>query len=289
LVSFSGFLRRLVRPVIVDRRDLAGYVATTAVVCVILALAFDVANQLTFFESWEVAIRSWTITVVVVLTIAIPVAFAIGRAHLELYKAKLTVEKLSRVDPLTDLPNRRAIFDIAEGAHAQTMVLVIFDIDRFKNVNDTHGHMAGDQVIRRVSQMMADALRPLGTVGRIGGEEFMLVGRDIDVDRLVASLADFREQLAATPIVLKDTAVAVTMSAGVAVRSAGVAFNDLYADADRALYRAKALGRNRICYSHSFEALRDRTAERDEAMWREDTDAEFHRRAADRESYPSVA
>ncbi len=87
---------------------------------------------------------------------------------------------------------------------------------------------------------------------------------------LVASLADYREHLAATSILTRNTAVTVTMSAGVAVLWDGADFNDLYTEADLALYRAKALGRNRICYSHSFEALVDRTAERGDALWRDD-------------------
>ena len=284
-----SFIRHFTHPTVASRRDLVVYVVTTSALSFAIALGADVANQLTFFEGWAVAFRSWSITIVVVTVIAIPVSFAIGRAHLELYGAKLVVEKLSRIDPMTGLPNRRAVFEIAERNEAQTMVLVIFDIDRFKRVNDTLGHLAGDDVIRRVSQMMADAFRPLGTVGRIGGEEFMLVGSDVDIDRLVASLADFRERLAATSILTRDTAVAVTMSAGVAVNGKGVDFNDLYADADHALYRAKALGRNRICYSNSFEARLDRTAARDEAMWRDDYDTEFGRRATDRGSYSSVA
>ncbi len=284
-----GFLRRLTHPVIVSRRDLAIYVVTTSAICLVLALAADVTNQLTFFEGWESALRSWSITATVALAIAIPVSFAIGRAHLELYGAKLAVEKLSRIDPMTGLPNRRAVFEIAERTEAPTMVLVIFDIDRFKRVNDTLGHLAGDDVIRRVSQMMADSFQALGTVGRIGGEEFMLVGGNVDIDRLVASLADFRERLAATSILTRDSAVTVTMSAGVAVLWDGADFNDLYAEADHALYRAKALGRNRICYSHSFEALADRTATRDEAMWRDDAEADLNRRTTDRGTYSSVA
>ena len=170
------------------------------------------------------------------------------------------------------------------------MVLVIFDIDRFKRVNDTHGHLAGDEVIRRVARMLNEHLGTLGYLGRIGGEEFMLVGSSVDIDRLVASLSAFRECLAATSIVFDGGAVKVTMSAGAAVRGEDGGFNELYAEADRALYEAKALGRNRITYSRSFEALLDRTRERDEAMWREDAHAEFRRRAADdREGLSSVA
>jgi diguanylate cyclase (GGDEF)-like protein len=285
-----GFLRRVTHPTIASRNQLATYVIVTTAVCLVVALSADVANQLTFFVDWPTTIRNWIVTASVTLLIAVPVSWAVGRAHLELYKAKLTVEELSRTDPLTGLLNRRAIFEIAERAALETMVLVIFDIDRFKRVNDSHGHLAGDEVIRMVARMMEDELGPLGHVGRIGGEEFALVGSGIDVNRLVASLAAFKTRVGAAPIVFDGGAVTVTLSAGAAYRGRSGSLNELYADADRALYKAKAFGRNRIIYSHSFEALLDRTADRDEKMWHEDATAELRRRKSDEdEDSSSVA
>jgi predicted signal transduction protein with EAL and GGDEF domain len=91
-------------------------------------------------------------------------------------------------------------------------------------------------------------------------------------------------------MVFETGSVTVTMSGGAAYRGRSGSLNELYADADHALYTAKALGRNRITYSRSFEALLDRTAERDEKMWRDDARAELRRRATDKdEDSSSVA
>ena len=284
------FVRRLTRPVITNRRELVYYVLRTTAVCTAAALTADIINHLVFFDGWYESLRSWTVTAFLVPIIAMPATLSIGRAHLEVQIARRAADELSRTDPLTGLPNRRAVFEFAERTNAEAMVLVIFDIDRFKRVNDTHGHLVGDEVIRTVAGRLADAVGPLGYIGRIGGEEFMLVGSAIDTDRLVASLSAFRARLAAAPAVSNGAPIVVTMSAGAAVREPGGSFNELYAEADRALYTAKSLGRNRITYSHSFEALHDRTIGRDEAMWREDAEAEFHRRATDNgKGFSSVA
>jgi predicted signal transduction protein with EAL and GGDEF domain len=169
-----GFFRRLAPPTIANGKELATFVIATTLVCFVVAFSADVINQLTFFVDWSTTIRNWMITALVTFLIAVPVSWAIGRAHLELYRAKLVVEELSRTDPLTALLNRRAIFDVAERIALETMVLVIFDIDRFKRVNDTHGHLVGDEVIRMVARMMEDELGSLGYVDRIGGEESAL-------------------------------------------------------------------------------------------------------------------
>jgi diguanylate cyclase (GGDEF)-like protein len=285
-----NLIRRLTRPVITNRRELATYVIGTTAICMVAAVAADVVNHLAFFDSWRAAIRSWSVTAVIVPLIAVPATWAIGRAHLDLHRAKLAADELGRTDSLTGLPNRRAVFEFAESADATAMVLVVFDIDRFKRVNDTHGHLAGDQVIQRVARMMVDLLGTFGCIGRIGGEEFMLVASGRDTDRLVAALSDFRAQVEATPTLSDGARITVTVSAGAAVREPGSSVSELYAEADRALYVAKSLGRNRISYSRSFEKLMDRTASRDEAMWRADAEAELKRRwTDDRSGFPSVA
>ena len=89
-------------------------------------------------------------------------ARAIGKAHLELYRAKAEFEILSCTDELTGLLNRRALMQMAAAQPPETMVLVIADIDRFKRVNDCHGHMAGDAVIQMVSRVAQAELGDLG-------------------------------------------------------------------------------------------------------------------------------
>jgi diguanylate cyclase (GGDEF)-like protein len=272
-----SFYRQLTHPRIRSRSELVGFVVRTTVVCTLIAVGADIVNQLSFFVDWEVTLRSWMITTVLASGIAIAATWAIGRAHLELYEAKLVVETLSRTDPLTGLPNRRAFFEVAERTSPEAMILIIIDVDHFKEINDARGHLAGDEVIRIVSRMMAVELDTLGYLARVGGDEFAIVGSKIDTDHLVACLGAFHARLAGTPIVISGSPVPVTISAGVGVRASDQSLNDLYADADRALYAAKSLGRNRVSYTASFQSVVDTRFATNEAKWHADTDVDRRR------------
>jgi diguanylate cyclase (GGDEF)-like protein len=238
--------RRFLHPAVRSEKEYRAFVAAITLGSLALALAIDVANQLLFFDSWEAAIRSWIITVLLSGGIAVVASAAIGRAYFELYQAKVAVDILSRTDPLTGLPNRRAFFEAAAAAPAGTMVLVIADVDRFKIVNDTRGHLFGDEVLRTVARMFATELGSVGHVSRVGGEEFAVIATSVAVARLVTVLNAFRLRLASGPLICGSGSVRITISAGVAIRMPGATFDDLYSDADRALYDAKSSGRNRI-------------------------------------------
>ncbi len=162
------------------------------------------------------------------------------------------------------------------------MVLIIADIDRFKRVNDTRGHLAGDEVLRVIGQMMARELGPLGYLGRVGGEEFAVVAAAGPLKDILKGLEKFCRRLAETPIVYSGEALSVTISAGIAIRSPGSTLNDLYADADAALYQAKVNGRKRIELSPAFKAALSKDNDPDFARWRTDE-------AADRDPLDSVA
>jgi diguanylate cyclase (GGDEF)-like protein len=285
--SIGEHFGRMVRPTIKSKQELRAFTARTVAFCVTVALAADIANQLSFFVDWPTALRSWTITVVVAGSLAALVSWLIARAHFELYEAKLAVDQLSRTDPLTGLPNRRAVFEAVERMSPDAMVLVIVDIDRFKRVNDTRGHLVGDEVICALARMMALDLSPLGILGRIGGEEFALVSSGNDPAKLAAVISGFRRRVADTPIVAAGAAVTITVSVGVALRLAYETFSDLYADADRALYRAKTEGRNRTCFAASF--VEPGIGDVDEANWRIDADTERDGRTQPRDEIQSVA
>lgn len=223
---------------IASARDLRAYVVRTTAFCVAAAMACDVVNQMVFFEGWTAAVRSWIVTVIVVVAVALPVSRAIAAAHLTLFRAGQT-------DHLTGLANRRALLDRADDP--KLMALVIVDIDRFKAVNDGYGHLTGDTVLKAVADLMQTGLGDLGLVGRLGGEEFALICTDGDERELVRRLEAFREAVAQTPIAAGDgLTVPVTISAGVARRTRSQSFRELYAEADKALYVAKASGRNQI-------------------------------------------
>ncbi|WP_404710298.1 GGDEF domain-containing protein [Sphingomonas sp. MMS24-J13] len=226
-------------------RDLTHYVLRTTLLCASIALAVDVANQLFFFTNWPNALRSWIITIVVVVGIAVPVSRKIGSAQLALYRAGTT-------DELTGLLNRRAFL---EGVDDSTfLALIIVDVDDFKHVNDEHGHWIGDQVLRATGAMMEQLLGDLGRVGRLGGEEFALLAYCDDHAGMLRQIEAFRRTVCATPIITDTIAVSITISAGVATRRDEQTFQELFVRADRALYEAKARGRNRIVLAEDIEA-----------------------------------
>ncbi|MGO4872384.1 MAG: GGDEF domain-containing protein [Roseiarcus sp.] len=250
-----NFMARAFHPRIRNERELVRYVVQVAAVCVALALASEVANQMTFFVDWTVALRSWAIATLTALVLAAPISYAFGKAHLELYLAKLQADALSLTDPLTGLPNRRALLEAAATAAPELLALVIFDIDRFKGINDAYGHVAGDAVIRSVGQMMAAELGPFGCVARVGGEEFALLSSGLPPQTLATHLIAFGERVRSTPVLVNGLVLKVTISAGVALREHGGDFDELYSEADRALYEAKASGRNRIHFPPALDAL----------------------------------
>lgn len=223
--------------VLQNDRDLRRYVVRTTILCVLLALAVDVANQLIFFVSWPEAMRSWLLTVVVVVAITVPVSRKIGRSQVTLYHASTT-------DELTGLLNRRAFLEGADDS--SFLALIIVDVDHFKHVNDRYGHWIGDRVLQATATMMEQSIGQFGRVGRLGGEEFALLANGNDPSMLLRQLECFRENIARTPILADTTPVSITISVGVATRIHDRDFQDLFVRADQALYKAKTLGRNKI-------------------------------------------
>ena len=165
------------------------------------------------------------------------------------YVEMARLARLAHMDPLTGVHNRNGLETLVpdtNGASHIPMALALCDLDRFKNVNDEHGHLAGDDVLRMVAMLLSSATRAGDAVVRYGGEEFLLVlpGADLANAAIVAERA--RELLESREIDAGSTSVRVTGSFGVAERRAGEQRISVLARADEALYRAKQAGRNRI-------------------------------------------
>jgi two-component system cell cycle response regulator len=156
-------------------------------------------------------------------------------------------------DALTGLSNRRAVmgelgsrFQLAR-RYGRPLSVVLCDLDFFKAVNDTHGHPAGDAVLRTFAEVMAQTFREPDLVGRIGGEEFLVLLPETDVEGAVVGAERLRKAMEATPVDIGGTLIRVTCSLGVATRTDDdIEPGALVGRADAALYKAKAAGRNRV-------------------------------------------
>ncbi|HYZ85303.1 MAG TPA: diguanylate cyclase [Bryobacteraceae bacterium] len=157
-------------------------------------------------------------------------------------------------DYLTKLYNRSAILKILDRELARShregnpLGLVLADIDHFKRINDTHGHLVGDLALQTVADRMSCGLRPYDSVGRYGGEEFLIILPGCDAENTIGYCERLRVAIADEPLQLSATTLAISASFGCTAlinHGEGEA-RDLIHVADEALYRAKANGRNRV-------------------------------------------
>jgi two-component system, cell cycle response regulator len=156
-------------------------------------------------------------------------------------------------DSLTGIPNRAAIVEALVAEISRQMRdnrpfgIVLADIDHFKNVNDTYGHLLGDEVLRMVAQRLRGSTRPYDSVGRYGGEEFLIVAPSSDIPGTLALAERIRKDIESQLVVAQAGSIRVTISLGIAVsiHPPCVDIKTLLQLADDALYRAKANGRNR--------------------------------------------
>jgi len=166
-----------------------------------------------------------------------------------------TAEKLAESDALTGLANRRAFEKTLKRAiascreSAQPLSVAFCDIDHFKRVNDTHGHATGDRVLKFVADLLSKISNGNCHVARHGGEEFVILLKGRTADEAHAIVDRARADLVARNLTARDTNVPigkVSFSAGIAALEPGGDGTDLLHRADRALYRAKKDGRNRV-------------------------------------------
>lgn len=169
------------------------------------------------------------------------------------------VEQAALTDSLTEIPNKRALdMDLVRDCslgdrHGDTFTLILCDLDHFKTINDTYGHVVGDHILKAMAKALREATRDGDSIFRFGGEEFAIVlphtgshfGQRI-ADRIRTAVHEIRVACGATQ-------VRVTASAGVATRRKGEMPDQWLARADDALYRAKDAGRNCTRIAHSIE------------------------------------
>jgi two-component system, cell cycle response regulator len=179
----------------------------------------------------------------------------IADLHHQLQAKNRQLEEMALTDPLTGLPNRRAI-DVwathelsAAARHDFPVWVAMADLDNFKSINDTHGHDAGDIVLKSFAKVLKSNTRQSNICGRLGGEEFLVVITHVEEKENVAiAIARIREEFASQTFTAASHTFEATMSFGIAGfrGTAAPNFWNLVARADAALYLAKRKGRNRV-------------------------------------------
>jgi len=171
----------------------------------------------------------------------------------ELEDSKLIAEHLARTDALTGIKNRRAFFEFALSIHGLAKrsknhySVIMIDIDHFKEVNDSHGHMTGDRVIIELANTIEKVIRSTDIAGRIGGDEFAMLLPDTSSENVAPLAERLRTLFSEVPISVGDEALNFTVSLGVAeYRDSDTGVEDVISRADVALYEAKEQGRNSV-------------------------------------------
>jgi len=167
-------------------------------------------------------------------------------------EAKLRHDALH--DVVTGLANRRALFDQVEEALAaarepgRSVGLLMFDLDHFKDINDTLGHETGDHLLAAVAQVVRDLVGAGDQVARLGGDEFAVLFPTIPAPDALAGIAGCIVERLRLPLSVGDRRFSITVSVGVSVSGPATTSDDLVREADLALYEAKRTGRNRVCF-----------------------------------------
>jgi len=159
-------------------------------------------------------------------------------------------ESQARLDPLTGLSNRRTLERriLETTADGSPFVVAFLDIDHFKHINDTYGHLAGDSVLRGLASILQKRLRPNDRLGRYGGEEFCAILPETALANAAKIGEELRALVEAYAFVAEDKRINVTISIGAGSLGEGMEMADLYRRADEMLYQAKRTGRNKVCH-----------------------------------------
>lgn len=204
---------------------------------------------------WEWAIKRKTapetpIPMMMIMGFALSLLLASVVFHFQRERTQLTAHALQ--DSLTGLANRRLLQDRLQQAHAQarrfgrSMAILYIDIDHFKSLNDTYGHDFGDALLKAFAQRLAECIRNVDTLSRIGGDEFIIVLEEINQAQDVHRIAQNIQQAFVPPLEVFDINVQVSLSLGAAIYrpELKISADMLRKQADMALYEAKGAGRN---------------------------------------------
>jgi diguanylate cyclase (GGDEF)-like protein len=214
-------------------------------------------------------------TSLLAIIVSVTIAYAIYRINLRRAREEnirlenMVVERteelrrISQTDKLTGLANRCYLEEQLDvefkraGRYKFPLTLAVLDLDFFKKVNDTYGHLAGDAVLKEIGSRLRVELRETDFVGRFGGEEFVVLLTNTDLQGSLKLAEILRRFVEETPVHFEGQELPVTASIGIAERHDGhETYKEVFADADKALYEAKESGRNCVAYMENGEAKR---------------------------------
>jgi diguanylate cyclase (GGDEF)-like protein len=195
-------------------------------------------------------------------------ALAESREQLEKYAKQLQENteiehRLARTDALTGIPNRRYVEEVVDAEHARalrhgrSLSVGLLDVDKLKSVNDEYGHDAGDEILMQLAQLARRSCRKGDVVGRYGGDEFLFVLPEANLQAALRFGERFRNKVEKRPFHLpKGGKLSLKVSLGIAEADSAAAHQapDLVASADAALYRAKSVGGNSVCFEGAASA-----------------------------------
>lgn len=170
------------------------------------------------------------------------------------------LKEMALVDPLTRAMNRNALINAFDKEHSRasrngtTFALLLIDVDFFKQFNDNHGHLVGDQVLKNIVSTLKPTVRQNDSIGRYGGEEFVILLSDVDKSIALKVAERARRKFEENGVDVNGQNLALTISIGVAIYPVhGNSWDELIAEADRALYEAKRNGRNQVVYAGDLQ------------------------------------
>jgi len=208
-------------------------------------------NQLDKIALENAQQKQWiqTLIIIIISMLLLMLVFFIIRQNI----TSKALHKLANTDSLTELANRRFTFHYGEKKLAEAkkedlaFSVIIFDVDHFKKVNDTYGHAGGDIALKELSSSASAYVRANDILGRIGGEEFLLVLPNTTADKAIEIAERIREAIELNTMLINEQTVCITASFGVVSLSNKLqSFNEIFQEADSALYEAKNKGRNRV-------------------------------------------
>jgi diguanylate cyclase (GGDEF)-like protein len=182
------------------------------------------------------------------------IRYAIERNHIKISLAESNrlLEELIVQDPLTGVINRRGLEELLQRLlqrnknFDENHGIILIDLDNFKSINDNYGYDAGDKALVLVANILKLSARPLDYVVRVGGDEFLILVINVELEQCLAIAERIKDSLAQTPVILKDNELHITASIGVSSLNACKTVEELLQSTQDALHKSKNLGKNRV-------------------------------------------